>query len=230
MVRSNSLPTVVKNFEIKKFQKLILRFWDDSGRKNLPWRSTRNPWHILIAEVLLRKTTAVQVSTVFDALIKHSPLDLKKMDVLDLEEKLKPMGMYRVRAKQMQALAEAVEEAAVEDFSDPDFLEKLPGVGRYARNAVLCFAFGSPKPALDTNMIRVISRVFGWQTSRSRAREDKELWVFAEQLVPNRRCREYNWAILDFANMVCRARGPKCGECTLKEICRFYSTDPNNAL
>lgn len=213
--------------KIAVFQKLVIDFWQDCGRKNLPWRLTTDPWRILLAEILLRKTTSNQAIGVYEKLSAFSPEQITCMDLHQLENMLKPLGMHRVRAKQIQLVSSAVVNSGVDSLSDPDFLNQLPGIGKYIRNAVLCFAFGYPKPALDTNMIRVLRRVFGAASKRSRAREDPQLWLFAEAVVPHEHSREFNWGILDLAALVCKSRSPKCTECPLVEICTFYAEVKN---
>lgn len=208
--------------KIKRLQQVMVDYWVENGRRNLPWRLTRNPWHILLAEVLLRKTTSQQALIVYNDLSKLSINEVKDMSIVELEDVLKPLGIYRVRARQIHTLAGILSSLDYESWQKSDILDHLPSVGPYARNALLCFAFGFPRPALDTNMIRLISRVFGIRSNRSRAREDKELWKFAELLVPPNECREFNWGVLDFANAVCTAKNPKHGLCPITTVCEFY--------
>jgi A/G-specific adenine glycosylase len=217
---SKSLPT-----KAVLIQNALLTYWKMSGRKDLPWRRTQDPWKILLTEVLLRKTTSGQAVRVYDVISVLSPEQICSMPESELHGILKPLGLYRVRAAQLKKTAAAVEKAGTNALQDPEFLESLPGIGRYIRNAVLCFGYGLPKPALDTNMIRVIQRVYDYKLERSRAREDKKLWQFAETLVPKKKCREYNWAVLDLAAAICTARNPKCSECPLLPLCCFGSKE-----
>jgi len=205
------------------FQKALSAFWKNSGRKDLPWRHTQDPWKILLTEVLLRKTTSGQAVKVYAVVSALTPKQVVGTPESELQEILKPLGLYRVRATQLKKTAAEVLKQGENALRDPEFLESLPGIGSYIRNAVLCFAYGLPKPALDTNMLRVIQRVFDYKVERSRAREDKKLWEFAETLVPKKKSREYNWAVLDLAAAVCTARNPKCSECPLISICCFGS-------
>ena len=207
--------------KIGQFQKIILEYWQESGRKDLPWRNVTDPWQILIAEILLRKTTSRQAEAIYERLGKVPPQQVAGMNETDLEALLRPLGMYRVRARQLRLIAESVSQEGVGELQNPIFLHNLPGVGRYIRNAVLCVAFGYPKPALDTNMIRVIRRVFGLESKRSRPREDSELWEFAEALVPEKKCREFNWGVLDLATALCKPKNPKSPDCPLNEICNY---------
>lgn len=216
---------------IVQFQEILIHYWYTNGRKELPWRLTRDPWKILLAEVLLRKTTSAQAVPVFSIISSFTPGQIITMAEQEISEILKPLGLYRIRAKQLKAVAEKVEENGIDALGDPNFLASLPGIGKYIGNSVLCVSYGIPKPALDTNMIRVIQRVFSYQVERSRAREDKKLWEFAETLVPENACREFNWAVLDLAAAVCTIRDPKCNICPLFKICDFAQrTKADNQL
>jgi A/G-specific adenine glycosylase len=208
--------------KIKLFQAGILLDWHDHGRKALPWRTTADPWKLLMAEILLRKTTSSQASLVFEQLQNYSPSDIANMSLDMLENILKPIGLYKVRAEGLKDIAQTVANTDIEQFKSDMFLRSMPGVGRYISNSVRCCAFGVPVPALDTNMIRVVQRVFGWKSSRKRLREDSKLWSFTETLVPSYNAREFNWGILDFGAAVCTARKPKCPICPLQEICDYY--------
>ena len=208
--------------KISVFQKEMSIFWKSSGRKNLPWRKTKNPWKILVAEVLLRKTTSEQVIPVYLKLQSMSPKDMFKIKQGLLEEMLLPLGINKIRADQLKTISQRVTNVRYKTYKSEQFLKDLPGVGNYISNAVRCCAFEIPVPALDANMIRIIKRVFAWQSCRSRDREDLSLWRFAEDLVPKQECREFNWAVLDFGALVCTSRNPKCDICPINGICSYF--------
>lgn len=208
--------------KVSEFQKFILEYWDKHGRKSLPWRQTNDPWKILIAEILLRKTTSAQAVDVYNKITQLTPVEIAQKRTEEIEEWLKPIGIYKYRANQIRTIADKISNDGVGVLKEEE-INKLPGVGKYACNAVLCFAYNKPKPTLDTNMIRVIERVFGVKSYRSRPREDKELWKYAETLVNREKCREFNWGVLDFAREVCKARNPKCIKCLLSEICNYQT-------
>lgn len=204
------------------FQKRIIAYWQTNGRHHLAWRQTSDVWKLLTAEVLLRKTTSAQAEAVFQELSGFSAGDTAQMSIDELERILYPLGMSKIKAKQLQEMAVKIKDANAEQIRSDKFLRSMRGVGRYISNSVRCIAFGIPVPALDTNMIRIIERVFGWRSERARAREDKKLWQFAETFVPENACREYNWGVLDFGAAVCTFRNPKCGICPLQDICDYY--------
>lgn len=204
------------------FQKKILAYWHTDGRHHLAWRQTADPWKLLVAEVLLRKTTSAQAQVVFEELGSLATEDIAQMPLEELERILHPLGMSKVKAAQLREMAVKVKDASLEQLRSDEFLRSMRGVGRYISNSVRCIAFDIPAPALDTNMIRVIERVFGRHAERARARDDKKFWQFAEMLVPGDACRQFNWGVLDFGAAVCTVRDPKCSGCPLQDICDHY--------
>lgn len=210
-----------------EFQRLLLSWWKENAQQ-YPWRTASDPYCILIAEILLRKTSRKQAAAVYELLLQKwpSPADLARASEAELKACLRPLGLENKRAALLVQLGKAV----VHRFGGriPDNLHDLaglPGVGRYTANAVLCFACGQDRPIVDTNTARVIQRVFGYCSRRSRPRDDEVLWQIAERLIPRGRARDYNLALLDLAGSVCRARKPTCSACPLQEICSYYQKE-----
>ncbi|MBC7318436.1 A/G-specific adenine glycosylase [Candidatus Bipolaricaulota bacterium] len=216
----------------EEFSKLILKWWKENKR-DFSWRHFRDPYRILIAEFFLRKTTAKQVQRIYSTFIKKypSPKDILKADFKELKKIIRPLGMEHKRAELLKKFAKVI----VESYNgiiplQKNELMKLPGVGLYTANAVLTLSSGKDLPLLDTNFIRVIERVFDKKSKKSRARTDKELWKFAESLIPPRKGREFNFAVLDLGAVICKPRDPKCETCPLKVICIFYNTDQRGVI
>jgi len=206
------------------FSKLILEWWH-KHKRDYPWRCTDDPYFILIAEMLLRKTTAQQVEKIYNTFLSKypSPEILAEADEDYLKELLRPLGMEHKRAELLKKFGLTVKEVYNGEIpSEIEELLKLPGVGMYAANAVLSFVYSKDLPLLDTNFIRVIQRVFGIKSEKTRARDDKKLWEFAQKLIPPGDSKHFNLAVLDFAALVCRAKNPKCNLCVMKEICNYY--------
>jgi len=210
--------------EYKQFANSLLR-WFKQNKRNFQWREKENPYEVLIAEILLRKTDASKVTKVYDVFLKKypDPERLATAPLKEIEDVLKPIGLYKRRAKELKCLAKILIDKY--DGKVPDSkeeLEKLPGVGEYIANAVLCFAYGKSVPIVDTNLIRILDRVFGVRSTKSRPRMDKELWQFAEKILPKKEAKNFNLAILDFAALVCTAKKPKCQNCPIRELCRTF--------
>ncbi|ADQ42065.1 HhH-GPD family protein (plasmid) [Caldicellulosiruptor acetigenus I77R1B] len=206
------------------FSTLLLKWWEENKR-DFPWRHTNNPYHVLIAEMLLRKTTAQQVAQVYTEFIQKYPSSKVLMNANEdeLVKILKPLGMELVRAKLLKKLALAIEKEwkGIIPSQQKDLL-KLPGVGKYTANAVLSLIYLEDVPLVDTNFIRVIERVFNVKSSKSRAREDPSIWKFAYELIPKGNSRNFNLAVLDFAALICKAKKPQCSICPLITICIYY--------
>jgi A/G-specific adenine glycosylase len=199
--------------------------WYGQHKRVFPWRRTRNPYRILVAEVLLQKTQAKQVAPVYNSFLQRfgSPQLLARAPTRKVRASIWSLGLP-ARAPRLRVLAKML----LERFhgrvpSSEKELLSLKGVGRYTASAVLCFGFGRREAVVDANVIRLLSRYFGAKSKHPRPRMDQELWRVAAMIVPRRNFREYNWAIFDFAAEVCRPRNPHCGECPLRSRCRWYA-------
>lgn len=215
--------------KVKHFQRAMVAYWHENGRHNLPWRQTTNAWRILLAEILLRKTTSAQVVAVYQHINSFSPADILTIDETKLGDILKPLGIHRVRARQMKLTAQAVIDTDGKILESDEMLRNLPGIGRYISNSVRCCAFNTAAPAMDSNLIRIMARVFGWVSQRKRPRDDNRLWQLAETLVPLESPREFNWGMLDFASAICTHRRPKCEICPISSICNYYAAAQQSA-
>lgn len=209
--------------KIQRFQQAVIDYWDVHGRHDLPWRSTNDAWRILLAEVLLRKTTSAQAAAIYERLAEYTPYDIMSFDIEALAQILKPLGIHYVRAEQLRQIAQTVIDTKSEVLKSDELLRKLPGIGRYISNSVRCCAYGVSAPAMDANLIRVMGRVFGWKSQLKRPREDRRMWDMAEKLVPSDKPREFNWGVLDFAASICTHRKPKCDICPISDICNYYA-------
>jgi A/G-specific adenine glycosylase len=146
----------------KEFQKSILNWYIINGR-SLPWRDTTDPFKILIAEFLLQKTDVEKVKTVYGKFINqwHSPQALSKARISSISKMIQPLGL-RYKAYRLKITSKVIIEKYGGEIPEAeDKLLELPGVGRYIASAVACFAFNKPKAVLDTNIIRILNRVFG---------------------------------------------------------------------
>ena len=207
-----------------RFRTALMR-WHKSHARQFPWRAEgRSAYHVLIAEALLRKTTALQAAAVYPVVVDEysSVAELADADVSELRRLLRPLGISD-RARLLRGMAATL----VRDFGgqvpdDLGTLMRLPGVGRYTASAVLTFAYGHRVGLVDVNVIRVLGRVFEWRSSAKRPHLDRDLWSRAACLLPAaRRTAEYHYALLDFAALVCTAKNPKCGACPLSTRCPY---------
>lgn len=200
--------------------------WHLTNNASFPWREEKDPYKILVSEILLRKTTRKQVKEIFPHFFQVYPSfsALADAHLVEIDEVIHPLGMEHRRARLLKELAsQIVSECGGAVPTTEEDLLALPGVGRYVANAVLCFAGGKDAPLVDTNVIRVIQRVFSFKAKRKRVRSDPEVWEFVSSLIPLGKGKEFNLAILDFAAAVCTSRSPKCGSCPNNTMCDYYA-------
>jgi A/G-specific adenine glycosylase len=197
--------------------------WHINNERLYPWRSTKNPYHVLIAEFLLQQTNAELALTTYTEFLRLFPsiLSLVHADPVDVENIIGRIGLT-YRAQRLKQCAEAI--VTTFDGQVPrsrNNLLTLPGVGPYIADAVLCYAFDEPTVPIDTNVIRLFSRFFGLKSNKSRPRTDKVLAENIAFLYPNPISRRENLAVLDFASLICKAKNPHCDLCPFSCLCAF---------
>lgn len=203
----------------------LLKWWRVHGRR-FPWRETRDPYKILISEVLLHRTRAEQVAPVYLKFIEKYP-DLNHLYVAsgdDVKRLLRTLGLdWRVRLLN-KMVPEIVERYGGKIPSSDSELETLPGVSRYISSAVRSFAFDQPDVLLDTNIVRVIGRLFGIPVIDG-SRRSKRFADLYRKIVDRRSTREFNYALIDLGALVCRPKHPKCGQCPAAKICQYATSE-----
>jgi len=199
-----------------------LLVWHFQNKRNFEWRRTEDPYKILISEILLHKTDSKKVEKVYPKFIEKFPTvyDLYHGDHEEIGSLIKDIGLF-YRGKRLRKIAEQIVNQFGGNIPDKkEDLMSLYGVGEYISNAVLCFAFKKRAAILDTNVIRVYERVFNIRSAKSRPRTDKEMWKFAEKILPKKDYVKYNYALLDFASDICKAKKPLCTICPVRDICK----------
>lgn len=195
-----------------------------SHARSFPWRSTRDPYAVLIGEVLLQRTSGQHVHRVYEEFLERFPdaATLVAADRATLELVLRPLGMAK-RVAHVQRLAR--ELLALKSVpKSPQALQALTGVGPYTAHAVPIFAARRNLPLVDWVIARVLRRYFGLPGGR-RPNVDHDLWSLASDLVKSGRARDLWLGTLDFAAAVCKPR-PLCTQCPLRTSCAFAGTTP----
>lgn len=206
-----------------EFARLLLEWWG-KHKRDFPWRRTRDPYAVLVAEMLLRKTTAGQVEKIYSKFMTKYPDSgsLSEADEIELSDLIKPLGMEHQRTKLLIKLGKAIVERYNGNVpAEAEDLLQLPGVGMYAANAVLCFAHSKNAPLVDTNVIRVFQRFFGFQSQKRRPKDDAKLWSFVADSIPRGRARDFNLAVIDHAHSICSPKNPHCPVCPLNAFCKY---------
>jgi A/G-specific adenine glycosylase len=206
--------------EVSQLQGSLLEWFARHERK-FPWRRP-NATHYLsvLSEVLLQRTRAEVVAGFLPAFIRRYPSwrKLSQATEGDLEQWLRPLGLWRRRAISLLALARALRARGGRLPRLREEVDTLPGVGQYIANAIFLFTSKHPEPLLDVNMARVLERCFG-RRKLADIRYDPRLQEVARLVVNGADPARLNWAILDLAAMACSRNDPRCESCPLLGMC-----------
>jgi A/G-specific adenine glycosylase len=202
--------------------------WFEKHARDYPWRRTRDPYAILVSEVMLQQT---RIATVLERGFYENfltrfptPAELAAADDDELLRAWEGLGYYR-RARMLRDTARAVVEHHGGRFpEDPDALLALPGIGRYTAGALLSFAFEIPAPIVDGNIARVLSRLFDFHQPIEGSGAQRHLWKWADRLLDQKRPHAFNSALMELGQTLCTPRNPDCARCPVRRHCS--ATDP----
>jgi A/G-specific adenine glycosylase len=196
--------------------------WYERSRRDLPWRADRDPYRILVSEMMLVQTTVAAVVPYFERFLRRFPTvrALAEADEAEVLKAWEGLGYYR-RARQLHAAARAVVDRHGGVFpDDPEAVRALPGVGRYIAGAVLSFAFDRPVPIVEANTQRVLARWLAWRGDLKASATQARFWQAAERLVPPSGAGTFNQAFMELGALVCTPRAPRCLVCPVAGDCR----------
>ena len=203
-----------------EFQTGLAR-WRETHFRTFPWRdSEADVFGVVVAEVLLRRTTAKAAARLYPEIIARypTPTHFAAADIANLAEQLGPLGLNWQRAEQLISMGRHLVD--VHRGLGPNDLQRLldlPGLGAYGARAVLSFGFDVPTAVLDSNIKRILKRVFNdWLSERTSA---ATLLQIADLLGVGSEHRAQNFALLDLGALVCRYARPRCATCPLMGIC-----------
>jgi A/G-specific adenine glycosylase len=204
------------------FKRRLLTWFRREGR-DLPWRRTRDPYRVLVSEFMLQQTQVSRVQQYYSAFLTRYPTvtALAKARPKAVREAWEGLGYYR-RAENLHALARTVSRSHDGEIpEDIEALRRLPGVGAYTAGAVATFAYERPTAAVDTNVARVLQRVFRLP-AKAGAAANRRIHGLAARLQPRRgkTAWEFNQALMDLGALVCTARAPRCPACPVRPACR----------
>ncbi len=209
--------------ESSSFAERVLQ-WGDLNFSDFPWRLSRSPYEVLVAELLLKRTTATAAARAYeDFLVRFPSLqDVVSAPDEELVKTLSSVGLQNQRARSMKQLAGWLLSKHDGDIpSDLDGLLEVPGLGDYSATAILSFGYDVPAAVLDTNVERILLRVFGNTLPPHPSRS--MLRGVAQNLLPKEEHREYNYGLLDLGRLICRYADPRCEICPLTSVCNFYN-------
>lgn len=203
-----------------KFQRRLLK-WFDENQRDLPWRKNKTPYGIWISEIMLQQTQVATVIDYYTRFMKRFP-SVKKLAAADEAEVLKlweGLGYYR-RARQLHAAAKIVIEKHAGRFPTRfDDVLALPGIGRYTAGAILSISQDQTLPILEGNTIRLFARLMEMKVDPKLSASQKTLWEFSENLLPKKRCGDFNQALMEVGNQICSPKNPRCLICPINEFC-----------
>lgn len=195
-------------------QQSLLHWYEKNGRHDLPWRTTDNPYHIYLSEIMLQQT---QVKTVLERFyfpfLEFFPTlaDVASSDLDDVLKKWEGLGYY-TRARNLHAAAQQCNGILPKTAND---LIQLPGIGRSTAHAVAAFAYREALPIMDANVKRILHRYF-----ELKERNDKKLWDYAYTLFDCDHPFEYNQAMMDVGATICLPKKPLCKDCPFEKSCQ----------
>ena len=212
----------IPQIKIDTLRKRLMQ-WGKNNTRDFPWRKNLTPYSVLISEIMLHRTRAKQVVDKYLIFMKKYP-DFKSIcnaELNEIKKDLRSLGLYW-RTEMLYALACFVcEKYHCELPLNKEELMKLPGIGEYISSAILCFVCNISAPILDTNTVRIISRVFGIEMNDS-SRRSKKYMNIMKRIIDSVPCRDFSYAMIDFGSLICKKINPQCDNCPLQDICNYY--------
>jgi A/G-specific adenine glycosylase len=223
-----SAEQVIHSVDVTKFSHHLIT-WGQQNFRPFPWRFTENPYHILVAEVMLHRTQALQVVPVYEQFIRRYPnvTALAQASKAELLTILHSLGLHqRIDLLHTMASQLANHHHGEIPFDKRELLN-LAGVSDYIASAVRCFGWNQPEPIIDTNSVRVVSRLFLIE-ARDSSRRNRHFKTAIATLVDAIEPRTYNYALLDLAAQICVKREhPHCEQCPVSDVCAYGTATLN---
>lgn len=198
--------------------------WFDANQRDLPWRKNRTPYGVWVSEIMLQQTQVVTVIDYYNRFMKRFPT-VRKLAAADQSDVLKlweGLGYYR-RARQLHAAAiQVVEQHGGRFPTDFESVLALPGIGRYTAGAILSIALDQKQPILEGNTIRLFARLLEMKSDPRSSANQKQLWAFAESILPSRRAGDFNQALMELGSEVCKPKLWKCESCPIQSLCPTF--------
>ena len=216
---------------VKSVQDTLLQ-WYAAEKRTLPWRATSDPYAILVSEIMLQQTQVDRVLPKYEQFLSAFPTlaALAAASTADVISVWVPLG-YNMRAVRLQAIARQV--IAEHQGRIPDTIEQLltlKGIGRYTAGAIACFAYHKQVATVDTNIRRVLHRLFFGLEYPQPQLNDAQMLAVAEQVLPVDDAYDWNQALMDLGATICTSNNPQCVRCPLQEQCQAYAEMSQQSL
>ncbi len=207
--------------EFRRHLRRSLLTWFERCRRDLPWRHSRDAYHIWVSEIMLQQTQVATVIPFFKRFLEAFPtlLDLAAAEEQQVLRLWEGLGYYRRARDLHRAAQQVVAEYDGRIPREPATLASLPGIGRYTMGAILSQAFDKRLPILEANSQRVLCRLFGRREDPRRGPARRWLWQAAEALLPARRAGAFNQALMELGALICTPAAPRCDACPVAGLC-----------
>lgn len=210
----------MKKIDRKKFQNNLLT-WFDENKRHLPWRLTENPYYIWISEIMLQQTQVDTVIPYYENFISKfpTPYALAEAPQDDVYKAWEGLGYYSRARNLQQGVREVVEQYGGEVPDDKKSILNIKGIGPYTAGAILSIAYGKKEPAVDGNVMRVLSRVFLIDDDIMKAKTRKKFEEILYDLIPEQDPSSFNQGLMELGALICKPKSPKCSDCPVRECC-----------
>jgi A/G-specific adenine glycosylase len=206
--------------DVRDLRRALLR-WFRKNKRDLPWRCTRDPYAILVSEIMLQQTTVAAVIPYYNRWLRRSPTlqSLARVPESAVLHAWQGLGYYS-RARNLHRCAQiCMARFGGRLPADATELRSLPGIGRYTGNAIAVFAFDQSLPLVEANTSRVLSRIFDIRDQSDSQAGRAKLWEASARLVPQSGASDFHSAVMDLGALICRARAPRCDICPVRKFC-----------
>ncbi len=200
--------------------------WFDKYARDYPWRKTDNWFHLLVAEMMLRRTRSNQVVSIYESFTDKykTPDDAASLTPTDLRTILKSLGLEWRASQLHDTIAYLKDNYSKRSPTKSDDLKKIPGVGDYSSAMIRNRLFNEPLAAVDSNIARIFCRLSG-RPFHAESRRNKLIIEMANRFVGGNRSRDINLALIDHAALICKPIKPACQSCPLSHWCNFYNAN-----
>ena len=209
------------------FSEQLLGWWDQHGRKDLPWQYPRSAYRVWVSEIMLQQTQVKTVIPYFNRFMDRFP-DVQSLASASTDEVLavwSGLGYYARARNLLKAAKVCLKDHAADLPQTPQALLALPGIGESTANAIYSQAYDKPAVILDGNVKRVLARYFATEGWPGKTSIHKQLWNTAGQLLPAQRGADYTQAIMDLGATLCTRTKPACDQCPVQNNCRAFKTN-----
>ena len=223
--------SILHHFSIRDFQEALLH-WYQEEKRDLPWRKDRDPYKIWVSEVMLQQTRVDTVIPYFERFIEKYPtLDhLAEAEEQELLKMWEGLGYYSRIRNLHQAAREVQEQYGGVIPNTRKELEKLKGVGSYTAGAILSIAYNQPEPAVDGNVMRVLSRVLNIEDDIAKAKTKRKFEAIVTEIIAKDDPSSFNQGLMELGALVCTPQSPACLLCPVREYCRAFALGKTEEL